>query len=550
MKKTKGGVTIKTIHGDKYYYYQWYEDGKKRSKTISEQEYYDYLNTERDVLTDSNDVLFTGVKLKSLVNKVSSYKKRYCYSDLHNYLYSPINGRVFILYGLRRSGKTTLIFQALKDMNEEDFNKSAYILTNDKYDLGKLNRLMNNLYESGYKYVFIDEVTFISDFIDGCQFLADIYGSLMHIVLSGTDSLGFVIANNNALYDRSITVHTTYIPFKEFSEILGIDNVDTYIEYGGTMVKEGIDYHHNIAPVFYDDKSTISYIDSAIVANIQHSLDNYKDGRNYERLTSLKEKGELTNVINRIIQDENHRFLVEVINRTFKSGDYGSLKELIRKNEYSPFLRSFIDSIDEKVIYQSLFNALDIHNVKLDIDEATMSDLHSYLKMLDVIEEIDILNVETGTKSKRTIFTQPGLRYSQVKALVETILNTDEFVSLPRDLISFLFELTLNDVKGRILEDIVLLESKVVKKKDATKLQFLHGEIDMGVYENHQIHLYEVKHSHNINESQTKHLRNEEYTRMICKIYNEVGSKNVLYQGENTVVDGINYLNVGDYLKQ
>lgn len=550
MNKTKGGVTIKTINGNKYYYYQWYENGKRRSKTISEQEYYNYLNSDKTVLTNNSNVLYTGNSLKELIKRVGDYKKRYCYTNLRSFLYEPTAAKVFILYGLRRSGKTTLIYQALKGMNEDDFSKSAYILANDKYDLGQLNTLMNNLYESGYRFVFIDEVTFIPDFIDGCQFLADIYGSLMHVVLSGTDSLGFLIASNNALYNRTITVHTTYIPFKEFSEVLGIDNVDTYIEYGGTMVKEGIDYHHNISPVFYDEESTISYIDSAIIANIQHSLNNYKDGRNYERLTSLKESGELTNVINRIIQDENHRFLVEVINRTFKSNDYGSLKELVRKNDYSPYLRTFIDTVDENKIYQLLIDALDIHNTILDIDEATMTDLYTYLKMLDVIKEIDVLNVETGKRNKRIVFTQPGLRYSQVKSLVESMLNSDEFSTLPEDLISFLENLTLNDVKGRILEDIVLLETQLIKKEETVKLKFLYGEIDMGIYKNHQIHLYEVKHSHTINEMQARHLKNEEYMKLLSSKYNKVASKNILYQGPNTIVDGINYLNVSDYLKE
>lgn len=39
MGKTKGGVTIKTINGKTYYYFQWYQDGKKRSKSISLEEY-------------------------------------------------------------------------------------------------------------------------------------------------------------------------------------------------------------------------------------------------------------------------------------------------------------------------------------------------------------------------------------------------------------------------------------------------------------------------------------------------------------------------------
>ena len=45
---------------------------------------------------------------------------------------------------------------------------------------------------SGYKYVFIDEVTLIEDFIEGAALFSDIFAACgMKIVLSGTDSLGF-----------------------------------------------------------------------------------------------------------------------------------------------------------------------------------------------------------------------------------------------------------------------------------------------------------------------------------------------------------------------
>ena len=54
----------------------------------------------------------------------------------------------------------------------------------------------------------------------------------MKIVLSGTDSLGFLFAQNKELYDRAVTIHTTFVPFSEYSRLLRIDE---YIRYGGTL---------------------------------------------------------------------------------------------------------------------------------------------------------------------------------------------------------------------------------------------------------------------------------------------------------------------------
>ena len=550
MNKTKGGVTIKNIHGNKYFYYQWYENGKKKSKTITEEEYLNYKNiTINKSSLVNNSVLLTGDKLKDIVKQTASYRKRYCYQDVDEFINSPLSNKALILYGLRRSGKTTIIYQLLDSLNDEEFSKAAYILCHDRYTLEELNLLLDSLYKNGYKYVFIDEVTFIKDFIDGAQFLADIYGGLMHIVLSGTDSLGFVIASNNSLYDRSVLIHTTYISYKEFSEVLGIDDVDKYIEYGGTMTIEGVDYHKNAAPVFYDEESALSYVDTAIVSNIQHSLENYKDGRNFERLVDIKNKGQLTNVINRIIQDDNHRFLAEVINRTFKSGDYGSLKELLRKNKEYNYLSTYVDSLDEEEIYQLLMDALEISNYNSPIDEATLIDLKAYLKMLDVIYEINEINIETNKSNKKVIFTQPGLRYAQVKALVESLLNQDEMLSLAKPLLDFILLLTLNDVKGKILEDIVLLETIRESSDEVFKIKFLTGEIDMARYKEGKISLYEIKHSESIDKMQSRHLRNESYNSLIQNKYGSIILKSVLYKGEEKDDEGIIYSNVGQYLK-
>lgn len=47
----------------------------------------------------------------------------------------------------------------------------------------------------------------------------------MKIVLSGTDSLGFWFTLHQELYDRAKAIHTTFIPYREHSRLLGIDSM-------------------------------------------------------------------------------------------------------------------------------------------------------------------------------------------------------------------------------------------------------------------------------------------------------------------------------------
>lgn len=68
----------------------------------------------------------TGQALISLVNNVKSFKTRDCFSQLMHYLKAPCDDKVCIVYGLRRTGKTTMLKQAIAEL-ELERDKCAYI---------------------------------------------------------------------------------------------------------------------------------------------------------------------------------------------------------------------------------------------------------------------------------------------------------------------------------------------------------------------------------------------------------------------------------------
>lgn len=180
--------------------------------------------------------ILTRNKLREFCKTFDGYRKREAYAKLHEYIYSSIRDRVFILFGLQRTGNTTLMCQVILDMNETDFSNTAYIQASINDSLNDLYKELNSLGELGYKYIFIDEVTLMPDFIDGAALLSDIFAAIgMKIVLSGSDSLSFVFTKSDQLYDRSIMLHTTFISYKEFETVLGITGIDEYIKNGGTM---------------------------------------------------------------------------------------------------------------------------------------------------------------------------------------------------------------------------------------------------------------------------------------------------------------------------
>ena len=306
-----GSVSKKTIKDKVYYYHRVNRDGKIKEtyvsfddvdelkaqikirreleKELKELKRLEPASSKSEFSKEFNTYIRIGEQLRSYVASIKDYKKRECYSKLHEYIYGGHQDRVFVLYGLRRTGKTTLIRQIIADMSEDDFQKSAFIQVKAQDDLGKLNKDLKYLEKQGYKYVFIDEVTLMEDFIDGAALFSDIYAACgMKIVLSGTDSLGFLFTKSEELYDRCITLHTTFIPYREFENVLGIEGIDEYIRFGGTMSLSGVTYNED-SP-FADSQKTNEYIDTAIAKNIQHSLEHHKDGRNFRHLFKLYEK--------------------------------------------------------------------------------------------------------------------------------------------------------------------------------------------------------------------------------------------------------------------
>ena len=126
-----------------------------------------------------------------------------------------------------------------------------------------MNRDLRKLEKKGCRYVFLDEVTLMEDFIDGAAVFSDVFAaSGMKVILSGTDSLGFLFTEDEQLYDRCIMLHTTFIPYKEFEYVLGIKGIDEYIRYGGTMSMSGVNYNED-SP-FANSENAREYVDTAI----------------------------------------------------------------------------------------------------------------------------------------------------------------------------------------------------------------------------------------------------------------------------------------------
>ena len=578
-----GGITYKKINGKEYAYYQWREAGKQRTrrtkaeeleqlsrqierrkelqnliKDIDNQE----INEEKPV-SQFRCTVRIGEELERFVKPVAKWVKRECYQQLHDYVYGDIHDRVYILYGLRRTGKTTLIRQLISEMDTSMRNKTVFIQIQDSKTLDDVNQDLKVLEEKGYRYVFMDEVTLLNDFIEGAALFSDVFAaSGMKIVLSGTDSLGFMFTEDEELYDRCIMCHTTFIPYREFESVLGIVGIDDFIRYGGTMSFGGKQYNDN-AMIFATKKSTDEYVDSAIARNIQHSLKNYKYEGHFRSLRDLYEKNELTNAVNRIVEDMNHRFTMEVLTRDFKSNDLRISASNLRKDREEP--TDILDRIDIIKVNETLKSLLEIKDKEeqnVEIQDAHRYEIKEYLDLLDLTVDIESRWMsDYNRRESRTAFSQPGMRYSQAEALIKSLMQDDMFRGLSFEERKRVTERIIDEIKGRMMEDIVLLETKLSKKNcEVFRLQFAIGRFDMVVFNPDEgtCEIYEIKHSKEVVPQQCRHLLDEQKCKDTEFRYGTITGKYVIYRGATTslvqagveISEDVTYLNVEEYLKK
>lgn len=569
-----GYISRKKINGNVKYYLQWTEAGKKKSKYIDEA-IVDDLNAQIEHRREiqlriktiqallpkehkkKNTVSFrtnvmVGDSLRAFAEVVAKYKKRYCISMLTDYLYNDVADKVFILFGLRRTGKTTLMRQAIGAMNDSDFQKTAFLQISSKNTLADVNADMKQLRSDGYRYVFVDEATLMEDFVEGAALFSDIFASTgMKIVLSGTDSLGFLFSEDTQLFDRCILLHTTFIPYREFEDVLGIHGIDEYIRYGGTMSLGGVHYNEN-SP-FATKQKTDSYVDSAIAQNIQHSLECYRQAGHFRALRELYDRDELTNAINRVIEDYNHSFSLEVLTREFISHDLGQSAANLRRDRNNP--TDILDRIDKEAFTRRLKELLEIKNKSeqtVSITNAHRMQIKEYLDLLDLTMDIPIQSLPVSEIEYRTVFTQPGIRYSQAEALVKSLMADKIFATLSAEDRACVVERILDEIKGRMLEDIVLLETTLAKKKQSVfKLEFAVGEFDMVIADekNATCEIFEVKHSTVQTPEQYKNLVDAEKCKATAFRYGNITRRVVLYRGVSSMAGDIEYINVEEFLR-
>ncbi len=501
---------------------------------------------------DKIDV-FRGDELKTVVFD----EKRDCFPELMRFLLEDrpeYAGKICALYGLRRTGKTVLMYQCIRELPLEARQEAAYILCHRGSEVLELRRAMKDLMEDGFRYFFIDEVTYLRDFQTYGNVLSDYFEAKgAKIVIAGTDSLGIRLAEADILFDRVFQIHTSVIPYGEFSRLLGGKTVQEYIEFGGTLV------HGPYKPeVFWED-----YQNSAIIENILHSLEGSEESRRYgAALTELYSREELVSVINKMINKFSYFVTVKAVEKSYRSAPLYAGVHNMPDVPYDEYL-------DLAKINQATKRALGIKDkeeMETDLSPRHLEEIKAYLKDLELFLEVPSYeSLKQGIRNENLeIFLQPGMVYAHAEKLIQQLEKDETWsrecgISKRRQ---FLLR-TENFVKGILLENIVIAETYLAFRKIAPERYYVsqlatrlpsgeYAEADMIVadQENDEAYLFEIKYSSNSTEEQTRHLRNPNLIRYASENFGQVKGRAVLYNGpDEKEEEEIPYLNAGNFLE-
>ena len=174
---------------------------------------------------------------------------------------------------------------------------------------------------------------------------------------------------------------------------------------------------------------------------------------------------------------------------------------------------------------------------------------------MDLIIDCPIETIAPDSEPvEHVLFTQPGMRYCQAQALVHALMKDELFASLSEKERENITSRILEEVRGRMLEDIILLEtSKALSSRyKVCKLQFASGEFDMLVYDREEncCAAFEIKHSHQAVTEQARHLLDAEKCALTERRFGKLVGKYVLYLGENKSEGGVSYRNAEEFLKE
>lgn len=138
--------------------------------------------------------------------------------------------QIIAIVGLRRTGKTTLLYQAIAALLEKEVNPKNLLYFSFDENIEDLRELMNAYQENILKkelrgekiYVFLDEIQKLKDWQNKIKIYYDLYPNIKFFI-SGSASLNILLPAKESLAGRIFYFELNPLSFEEFLGLRGKD---------------------------------------------------------------------------------------------------------------------------------------------------------------------------------------------------------------------------------------------------------------------------------------------------------------------------------------
>lgn len=465
-------------------------------------------NLQLDILLNSLgiaeldvDLIFGKSKLFKYIEPVAHLNKRFCFDTIKEFLDSKIGStrNILALFGLRRTGKTVMIQQAVKHLIENGVSSekiACLTLKDNKIDEIKLRDYISVLYDVfDIDYLFIDELTYAVGGLSFLSSLSDFY-TTKKTILSGTNSLGFVTLLRHTLFYRAIRVNTTYISYKEFSDLYPSAKLLDYIKAGGIL---GVDKHYLQSHANIDSYIDASneYLLSSVVRNLFSGLENFDDlSFDYRLLSDMyfEDSERLKALVNNWLQHYGSDLVLKIV-RGVPLGSSDVSTTIVNLHSSVADWSSFKDEL--RALYLKRLKLID-DTYNFTNDE--LKEVKDFLSKIECYKKCDITfyrgSGEEKVSSRQLVFLIPViLRYSLLSLIMSIVDDNYSELAIKYnvtiDIVEFKKRL-LTTAIGQLFEDVIYLEF-MQHGIDFGFYRDSNKEVDLVYKSTEGYHLYEIK---------------------------------------------------------
>ena len=418
--------------------------------------------------------VYTGSSLRTYIRSSidKSWKCRDIVDSIVNYFDNPYKGMMFGLTGLRGTGKTVSLLQALVKMNKLSESMYVTLATDSDIDCtGLCSYLEPQL--GGIKYLVIDEATRIKNLIkNGDTLFEELKRFGIAVVLSGTDTLALAISSGDGLFHRIVEHNITFISLAEYERILCNESdktrvVVSYIKSGGLMAPDNV-----------KDFDTFKvYVNTAIVDNILNTVSKNKGVSDFNLVSKMSDT-KLRSIVFGILYSIGYK--AWRIDKALRSVDEmeseigeGSVRF---KNNFSRVINalSLSSLINKAEIVKMVCRTLGVSE-GVTVAQSELNEVLDYLEKLGII--VGLENIAPSSHEVQYFVVNPSV-YNQVYSeVIKTVDNESLAGGRP---------IRLKAVYGSVFESAVIVHAMWYAERHGLEAGYFRNsrgrEIDLIVY--------------------------------------------------------------------